>query len=348
MDIIVPTKKINIALDATLLSSIMNCGRFTDLRFNHYYELASGKSNSLEVGSLVHKVLETRDKLVIGGMGKSEANNYGLIAGQLYATGCPYCLNFEPIHSNNTEALDPETSLHTQKQDVGHICDDKCITKPECGHERNEYPGVKNSPEENDKHYIGWKWALETMVQYFEYYKNDFWVPLEVEVVKGKIFFEDDNIRILFKSKFDLLVDTQQGVNSMDHKTMKQNRDILSLNNQFKGQAINSNSRQVWINKIGFQKTLPPKEKFIRTPVSYSLDSLNEFQSEIVPYWAYKMLEYQETGYWPPNYSNCDGKFGKCIYHEVCEADRNMRSEIIKINFIVGEPWNPVNVKTDE
>src|SRR5689334_1824749 len=93
---IITSPKKNIVLDATVLSTLMSCPRLADFRFNHNFESNSGKSNSLEVGSVVHKVLEVAYKLMSQGHKKSDAIETGLIAGRLYAEGCPYCTDFTP------------------------------------------------------------------------------------------------------------------------------------------------------------------------------------------------------------------------------------------------------------
>ncbi len=315
--------KKNIILDATLLSSLMNCPRLSDFRFNHNFVSISGKSNSLECGSLVHVFLEHYYKNIIQGMGKAQAEGHAFTAAELYIQGCPHCTDFVP----------------TEYQVNGEIR----LTKPECNHKPNEYPGMYNTPKESEKSKTGWHYVLDTCQQYLDRYKNDHWVPLEVEVVKSTILYEDDEIRVLWKSKLDLIADTNQGIFPVDHKTMKQNRPTNSLNNQFMGQCLIMKTRNVYINKIGFQATLPPEEKFIRVPISYSAPRLIEWQSETLPYYAKLLLMYAESGHFPPNYSNCEGKYGNCAFKTVCESDPGMREEEIKLNFKVGESWNPTN-----
>lgn len=281
MDIILPPKK-NIILDATVLSTIMSCGRLADFRFNHHLQHVDGKSSNMEMGSIVHAYLEHYYLSIINGVKKDEAHNFGLTAAMAYASSSE----------------------------------------------------VKNTPAEEKQ------FAFDTCQLYFEYYRNDHWAPLEVETVKGEVLYEDDEIRIMWKAKFDSLFDTNQGIYSVDHKTMKQRRDTITLNNQFTGQCILSKQRTMFVNKVGFQKSLKPADRFTRVPVNYSLDRLNEWQTIIMPYWAKMMLMYAESGYWPPNYTHCENKFGFCQFKEVCEANRNMRAEIIGRDFYVGEPWS--------
>lgn len=312
--------KKNVIMDSQILTTLMSCPRLTDLRFNHNLQSMTGKSNSLETGSIVHTFLEVYYKMRIAGEPRDRAIQYGFAAAELYIRGCKECTNFIP----------------TEEQ-----------PKPSCNHKPNEYIGVRNTPKDNEGYKVGWKWALDTCDQYMQYYKNDPWVPLEVETVKGDVLYEDDDVRVLWKAKLDLIADTNQGIFPIDHKTMKQRRDQLSLNNQFTGQCLLMKTQNVIINKIGFQQTLKPEEKFLRTPVSFSRSRLLEWQGEILPFYAKLLLMYSESGQFPPNYTHCENKYGKCAFVKVCEADPYDRERLLKQDFIVGPEWNPVNDDDD-
>jgi len=236
------------------------------------------------------------------------------------------------------------------REDAGleHTCNELCKVKPECGHEPDEYPGVTNTPEQSVKYEVGWRFALDTCVQYFDFYKNDAFIPLSSEIVKGEILYEDDEIRVLWKAKFDLIIDNSQiGIVSMDHKTFKQRRDKSTLSNQFLGQALLLKARNVIVNKIGLQTTLKIDERLTREVVSFSADRLIEWQQEILPYYAYKYIQYSESEYWPPDYTHCDTMYGPCAYKQVCEADRGMREEVLRLNYVQAPVWDPRNKGED-
>jgi len=307
---ILTAPKRNVIFDATLLSSVMSCARLVDLRYHRTLVPIKGGSTSLEMGSCVHKILEEYYVHVVNGFPRNVAITAGMTAGALFARGCEGCSGFKPS---------PE------------------IPTPICKHKVDEYPGFSVATDE-DKELV-----FKTMDQYFEFWKNDSWTPLFVERVVGKVLYEDDELRILWKAKVDVGVDTNQGIFPVDHKTMKQRRDTLSLNNQFIGQCLVMETRQTWINKIGFQTTLKPQEKFLRVPMSYSADRLIEWSSEILPYWAKMYLMFQEGGYYPPNFTHCENKFGVCAFKDVCEANTNMREEELRINFKIGNKWDPTN-----
>lgn len=308
--------KKNVILDSQILTGIMSCPRAADFRFNMNLESLSGKSNSLECGSIVHKFMEVYYGSMIKGTSREQAYGFGIAAAEMYIQSCPDCTDFVPSAEQK---------------------------KPKCGHRPGDYPGVKNTPKDSANYQTGWQFVLDTCDEYHRFYINDHWVPLEVETVKGEVLYEDEDVRIMWKAKLDLTADTNQGIFPIDHKTMKQRRDTLSLNNQFIGQCLLMRTRNVIINKIGFQKSLKAEEKFIRAPISYSAARLLEWQSEILPFYAKQLLMFAEVGYWPPNFNHCEGKYGNCNFVEVCQSNPDMREEELKLHFRVGTPWNPTN-----
>lgn len=294
-----------IAFDASTFSAFQKCPRYYKFRYIESWVNKEGKPNSLEAGSIAHFVLEHFRKALLAGKDRATAIQIGLDAGREY--------------------------LHEYRESNIFMLE-------------KEHEGVKNTPLENEKRgqtiIIGSNYVFETMLQYFDFYRNESWTLLGAEETRGKIIFEGEDIVVLWKAKFDALVDADLGVMPVDGKTMKQRRDNIRLNNQFRGQGVITNSRSIIVDKIGFQTTLKPEEKFLREVISYAPDAYSEWMNDTVPTWARLFIAFSEADYWPENPNGCETKFGKCEFLKVCEADRNMRGEEVKLYFKKGKPWD--------
>jgi hypothetical protein len=288
-------KKDNVILDATVLSSLMNCERYVDFRFNKNLIPASGSGNPIEAGIVVHKILEEYAKAIMNGSKRNDAIQIGMQHGSKLAAELPNI---------------PQDNV------------------------KDEYGKLKQ---------VGYSWIMTTMEQYFEHYRADSWTPIAAEQVKRTMVYEDDDIRVLWVSKLDRLVDTfTQGVMPLDHKTMKQDhRSITSLNNQFMGQCISAQSVRMCIDKIGFQTSLKPENKFKREIMNYNREQLAE-QVQTIGYYAKYLVDLNKHGYYPPRYVYCD-KYGGCIFRTTCESMPSDRERMLRNNFVVADEWNPAS-----
>lgn len=298
-----------VILDATTLTSLMVCPRYYQYRFRELWIPKGGRSNSIECGSIVHAIIEQYYKSLILGKSRQNAISDGFTAGKEY---------LYPYHESNQFIVDKDHS------------------------------GTENVPEDSDKRDIGWKFVFKTMEEYFDFYRNDTFTPIGTEEVRGALIYQDDDLRVLWKAKFDTIIDTSDGMMSMDHKTMKQRRDTLLMSNQFIGQCIILRARNVIVNKIGFQSSLQPHEKFVRSTVSYTADKMAEWSQETVPHFARMLLAYNEAGYYPMQFSGCETKFGFCDFYQTgyppisgpCQNDRVVREEVLNIYYKKGKEWD--------
>lgn len=307
----VTVKKSSVILDNSMFSSYETCARLFDFTFNMQLIDIDGKSNSLEAGSLVHVILEIFNTNLINGFSRTLAVAAGMAAGEEYYYGCLDC-----------------------KKNV-------CLK-----HKKSDpYMGCVNIPLDSDKYVVGYNWIVKTMEQYFNHYMADPYTPIESENVKGKIIYEDDEIRIMWKAKIDTLIDTHQlsKAISMDHKTRKIDRKMTSINNQFIGQCVVTGTNNMIVNKIGFQQSLKPEEKFKREMMSYSYDRLNEWRNVVVPSTVYRFLQSIERNEWLPTFTSCETKYGFCDFVPVCSLDRGLREGKLKEMFKVGPKWDPSN-----
>lgn len=300
---------INISLDATILSTLESCPTLADYKFNQHLVSKEGRSNSIECGLIAHVIKEYFNLSLISGASRAKAIEDGFSYGKNFIDSCPACTN---------PGID-------------------------CKIHKNEWLGLENTPEISDKHNIGWQYVLDTMTQYFDFYKNDSFTILAAEEVRGKVIYEDESLRILWKAKFDEIIDTPSGIMSRDTKTMKQRRETNSMSNQFIGQCLILGSRQVMVDKIGWQTSLKPEEKFIRTIVPYSVNRMLEWSTVKVPFYARMLAAYTESGQFPMNWTHCENKFGACDFKKVCECDSNTREEMINVYFKRGKSWDITN-----
>lgn len=176
--------------------------------------------------------------------------------------------------------------------------------------------------------------------QYVEFYKDDPWETLAVEAVGSKILYENDDYKFIYTFKIDRLARKDNLIVPWDYKTSKKRSITSSLSNQFIGYAWATDSNYVVIDKIGFQKTLPPMERFQRVILSYDNERLAEWVNNAI-YWADRyayLLAYPETS--RMNLTSCD-KYSGCIFRPICERAPSAREWIIDRDYRRIPTWDP-------
>jgi PD-(D/E)XK nuclease superfamily len=181
-------------------------------------------------------------------------------------------------------------------------------------------------------------------VEYFKHFQGEYWTPTHVERPFAKIIYENENenLRIIYEGIIDLMVNTKVGEAIVDHKSASRNADstYLGLSNQFKGYAYCMETTDVIINKVGFQKTLKPAERFKRIPISYEQATLDEWCQETI-WWGQQLLFYIENNTWPMNHTSCD-KYSGCIFNKACiHEPGESRNWMLQTEYIIGKKWSP-------
>jgi hypothetical protein len=172
--------------------------------------------------------------------------------------------------------------------------------------------------------------------EYCEYYKYDKWRPRAVEETGIKTLYEDDNLLVKYSFKIDLVAEHGNLIAPFDHKTGSRSKDPTSVSNQFIGYCWGINSNTLVVNKIGFQKTLPPQQRFQRYVKTIDNDRIKEWlrNSE---YWVKKLArhvfpENEEDENWEMNLTSCD-KYSGCPFLDVCESNPAIREFKLERNF---------------
>jgi PD-(D/E)XK nuclease superfamily len=185
----------------------------------------------------------------------------------------------------------------------------------------------------------------ETIYQFREYclyYAHDSWHPLAVEEVGSKVLFESEDLKIIYNFKIDLVAEQGKIIAPFDHKTAKRRSEPSSLSNQFIGYCYGLGLNNIVINKIGFQKTLSPKERFNRFILTIDDARIKEWINNTV-FWVMRMRESMEMNYWPMNLTSCD-KYSGCIFSKLCESDPESRLYKIERDYNVEKPWDVARV----
>ncbi len=183
----------------------------------------------------------------------------------------------------------------------------------------------------------------KTCREYFSYYKGDPLVPIAVEAPFSYVLHEDGERKVIFEGKFDVVFQNPLQDNLIlvtDHKTGSRNSEPSGLSNQFMGYTVVGQSfgakRMAMVNKIGFQKTLPPDKKFVRHHLPYSKEVLDDWVEWTVARAIY-IDNCNQLGQYPPDFTKCD-EYSGCFFKDVCLAPPKLRPEYLARFFKIGEP----------
>src|SRR5665213_133890 len=222
-----------IEVDSQILNSIQNCQLKHELQFEE--NLApEDKAAPLEKGDLLHKMMELYDGL----MSKDALN------------------------------LDADTWLKLNETD-GFIGTDDFLQSWKLAKDKRSIISfcLRAGQFFASKMQIDTDTSDNVMFQfnaYCEFYTNDPWETLAVEEVGSKVLFENESLKIIYSGKIDRLVQQGNIIAPMDHKSSERRGSVSSMSNQFIGYCFILNVNHIIIDKIGFQKTLKPAERFQR------------------------------------------------------------------------------------
>jgi hypothetical protein len=190
--------------------------------------------------------------------------------------------------------------------------------------------------------------VFKTIKEYFVHYKNDSWVPLEVEKHFKKLVYEDADLKFILSGKIDLKVDTGPRNNHLilpvDHKS---GIDVApnELSNQFMAYSRAEHSNLFCVNKIGFQKgrkdePAPPEKKFKRHIIPYTNELLDHWLRNTV-WWIKFAIYSMENETYPQNFTSCD-KYSGCQFKPVCYSNPNNMEYKLQTMFRKRDkPWDP-------
>ena len=188
---------------------------------------------------------------------------------------------------------------------------------------------------------------IDVMEEYYDYWREAD-ENLHIDEVESSFLYqlhEDDEICYHMAGKIDLVVsDNRYTHEPWDHKTRDRIGEELRLSNQFRNYCYALNSNYITINRIGFQKTLKPHEKFTRPRLSYDPPMLEKWKQNVIKRMQLYLICVAEN-MWPMNETSCDKFHRRCEYYNVCESSGDAaRNYKLSTDFIETDEWDVTKV----
>jgi hypothetical protein len=163
----------------------------------------------------------------------------------------------------------------------------------------------------------------------------------QVEKSFAYVLYEDETFRIVMIGKIDLLISDNNYTNlPVDHKTYSRDFPVHRKTNQFCNYSYALKSNFLLVNRIGFQTSLKPKDKYKRVPLSYDKAFHEQWRQNVIK-WCMHYYDCVQTNDWPMNDTSCDKYNRLCEYYDVCDTSGN-ETKIYKldVNFKTDTPWD--------
>lgn len=184
---------------------------------------------------------------------------------------------------------------------------------------------------------------VEVMEEYFDYWRV---ADQNIEIVAVEqpfiyVLHEDENVKIHMAGKIDLIYNDNKYTGlPVDHKSFDRSYEVGRMGNQFKNYCTATGSNYLVVDKIGFQKTLKPHEKYLRVPVSFDPVILQEWKENVVKV-IYHYLDCAANSSWPMNETSCDKWNRRCEYYEVCDSSGKEAKQFkLDSNYITIPAWD--------
>jgi hypothetical protein len=178
------------------------------------------------------------------------------------------------------------------------------------------------------------------------------------EVYLGEIIINSIKVRCYYSGRIDIIVDDGQSLGVMDTKSAgKFSGDEINDFNPHEGMEgyvfslreivrqnfpdIKKPCNRVVINHVSVNDCTNFKERFKRTPITYSLEQLDEWRTRQLRTFKklYEIIVLNETPDW--NTDTCNNMyFQDCAYKELHRNSPSSRDILRKSNYIQIEPWD--------
>lgn len=194
--------------------------------------------------------------------------------------------------------------------------------------------------------------GLSNLLEFLRFIQGWNGIPLETEKYFNVLAFVDEKakLKIFLNGRIDLIAKLPQLAKlPIDFKTESERWFHSQLNNQYRIYCVACEVNLLGVQRIGSQTSLEVKDKFKLELLPFDQDVLDEFRTIQLPYWIRRMLESNETKFFPMNTTDCVHGHFKCQFSDaynggICNVSRSVREQKIARYFKVGESWDPANI----
>lgn len=185
--------------------------------------------------------------------------------------------------------------------------------------------------------------VIDVMEEYFDHWRvaDQRFQINEVEKAILYLLHETEDYRFYLSGKIDLITTDDKYTNlPWDHKSYDRSYPTKRMTNQFRNYVNALQSDFLIVNKIGFQKTLPPHEKFTRVPLSFDHIYLEQWKRNVIKQMEHYIICLAED-FWPMNETSCDKFNRQCEYFDACDSSGEEAKQYKLITmFRQGEVWD--------
>ena len=194
---------------------------------------------------------------------------------------------------------------------------------------------------------------LNGFLEFLKYIQSLSWIPLEVEKYFKLKIYEDPvlRLRIFITGRIDLIMRTPQiPILPIDAKTEAERWFHSVMSNQFKMYCLACGVNVLGVQRVGFQTTLKPEEKFKMEMLGFDPDILEEFRTITLPHWVKQLILAHEDKFFPMNTTSCVHGHFKCQFSDgtdhkgICSVSRSVREQKLARYFVIGPEWDPSKV----
>lgn len=181
---------------------------------------------------------------------------------------------------------------------------------------------------------------LPKALQYFAYYKDETWIPLQAEIGFTKLLYEDDDHLFVYEGKIDLIMEVQRIRAFVDHKSQMMRKNLPEESNQFLGYAWATELRLGIINYINLSPSIAPKDAFRRVICNYTPNLIEEWKQGAIET-CLNMARDVKNNHFPKRRNGCLGVYGLCDFIDVCkQTNTNIIQGKLEKEFIKKERWS--------